>query len=78
MQTLISGQNPNSKLRIIALQKKALRIINNRSENSHSDPLFKKKVIILNLKKILIGKIIFLSKSINNPLPPSRHLPAQS
>ena len=40
---LIRGQNPNSNLTIITLQKKALRIINNQPMNSHSGPLFKKK-----------------------------------
>ena len=33
---LIWGQNPNSKLRVITLQKKALRIINNQPKNSLS------------------------------------------
>ena len=46
---LIWGQNPNSKLRVTTLQKKALRIINNPPKNSHSGPLFKKKKF-LNLK----------------------------
>ena len=65
---LIWSQNPNFKLRIITLQKKALQIINNQPRNSHSDPLFK-KCNILNIKdKVLISNIIFISKSINNIL----------
>ena len=66
---LIWGQNPNSKLRIITLQKKALRIINNQPRNSHSSPLFKKSNILNFEDKILISNIIFISKSIDNLLP---------
>ena len=66
---LVWGQNPNSKLRIITLQKKALRILNNQTRNSHSGPLFKKSNILKFEDKILISNIIFLSKSINNLLP---------
>ena len=40
------GVKPNSKLRTITLQKKALRIINNQPRNSHSVPLFKKSNIL--------------------------------
>ena len=67
---LIWGQNPNSKLRVTTLQKKALRIINNQPKNSHSGPLFKQNNILKFEDKILIGNIIFVSKSINNLLPP--------
>ena len=42
---LIWGQNPNFKLRIITLQKKPLRIINNQPKNIHSGPLFQKSNI---------------------------------
>ena len=66
---LIWGQNPNSKLRIITLEKKALRIINNQPRNSHSSPLFKKSNILNFEDKILISNIIFISKSIDNLLP---------
>ena len=62
-------QNPNSKLRIITLQKKALRIINTQPWNSHSSPLFKKSNILNFEDKILISNIIFISKSIDNLLP---------
>ena len=43
---LIWGQNPSSKSRIITLQKKALRIINNQPRNNYSGPLFKKSNIL--------------------------------
>ena len=66
---LIWGQNPNSKLRVTTLQKKVLRIINNQPKNSHSGPLFKQNILKFE-DKILIGNIIFVSKSINNLLPP--------
>ena len=67
---LIWGQNPNSKLRVTTLQKKALRIINNQPKNSHSGPLFKQNNILKFEDKILIGNIIFVSESINNLQPP--------
>ena len=66
---LIWGQNPNSKLRVTTLQQKALRIINNQPKKSHSGPLFKQNNILKFEDKILIGNIIFVSKSINNLLP---------
>ena len=65
----IWGQNLNSKLRVITLQKKAQRIINNQPKNSHLGPLSKQNNILKFEDKILIGNIIFISKSINN-LPP--------
>ena len=40
----ILGQNSNSKLGIITLQKKALRALNNQPGNSHSSPLLKKVI----------------------------------
>ena len=67
---LIWGQNPNSKLRVTTLQKKALRIINNQPKNSHSGLLFKQNNILKFEDKILIGNIIFVSKSINSLPPP--------
>ena len=63
-------QNPNSKLRVITLQKKALRIINNQPNNSHSGPLFKQNNVLKFEDKILVGNIIFVSKLINNLPPP--------
>ena len=62
---LLSGQNSNSKLRNIILHKKPLRIINNQPRNRHSGQLFKKGNNILKFEdKILISKIIFISKII--------------
>ena len=62
-------QNPNSKLRVVTLQKKALRIINNQPRNSHPGPWFKQNNILKFEDKILIGNIISVSQSINL-LPP--------
>ena len=67
---LIWGQNINSAFRIVTLQKKAIRIINNQPRNSHSSLLFKKSNILKFEDKILINNIIFISKSINNLQPP--------
>ena len=63
-------QNPNSKLKVITLQTKALRIINNQPKNTHLGLLFKQNNILKFEDKILIGNIIFGSKLINNLLPP--------
>ena len=67
---LIWGQNTNTKLSIITLQKKALIIINNQLRNSHSGRLFKKSDILKFKDKILSSNIISISKSVNNLLPP--------
>ena len=67
---LILGQNPNSKLRIITLQKKALGTVINKPSNSHSGLLFQKSNILKFGDKILNTNIIFISKWINNLLPP--------
>ena len=48
------GQNPNSKLRIITSQKKALININNQSKTIHLAPLFKKSNTLKFQDKILI------------------------
>ena len=44
MQRLYRGQNPNSKLRIVTLQKKTLRIVNNQPRKSHAGSVFKKVI----------------------------------
>ena len=62
-------QNLNSAFRIVTLQKKAIRIVNNQRRNRYSSLLFKKISILKYEDKILINKIIFMSKSINNLLP---------
>ena len=67
---LIWGQNFNSAFRIVTLQKKAIRIINNHPRNSQSSLLFKKISILKFEDKTLISNIIFISKSVNNLLPP--------
>ena len=65
---LIWQQNVHSAsaFRIVTLQKKAIRIINNQPRNSHSSLLFEKSNILKFEDKILINNIIFISKSINN------------
>ena len=67
---LIWGQNLHSLSRIIILQKKALRIMNFQSRDSHSSPLFKSNHILKLEDKILIENILFINKSLNNLLPP--------
>ena len=67
---LIWGQNLNAVSRIVILQKKALRIMNFQSRDSHSSPLFKSNHILKLEDKILIENILFINKSLNNLLPP--------
>ena len=65
---LIWGQNLHALSRIIILQKKALRIMNFQSRDSHSSPLFKFNHILKLEDKILVENII-INKSFNNLLP---------
>ena len=67
---LIWGQNLNAVSRIVILQKKALRIMNFQSRDSHSSPLFKSNHILKLEDKMLIENILFINKSLNNLLPP--------
>ena len=56
---LIWGQNLHALSRIIILQKKALRIMNFQSRNSHSSPLFKSNHILKLEDKILLENILY-------------------
>ena len=67
---LIWGQNLHAVSRIVILQKKALRIMNFQSRDSHSSLLFKSNRILKLEDKILIDNILFISKSFSNLLPP--------
>ena len=40
-----------------------------KPRNSHSSPLFKKKFILKFLDKVNLENSLFVSKSVNNPLP---------
>ena len=51
-------------------QKKALRIMNFQSRDSHSSPFFKSNHILKLEDKILLENIIFINKLFNNVLPP--------
>ena len=67
---LIWDQYLNTVSRIVVLQKKALRIMNFHSRDSHSSPIFKSNHILKLENKILIENILFISKSLNSLLPP--------
>ena len=67
---LIWGQNLHALSRIIILQKKVLRIMNFRSRDSHSSPLFRSNHILKVEDKIVIENILFINKSFKNLLPP--------
>ena len=54
---LIWGQNPNVVSRTVILQKKAIRIMNFQSRDSHSSPLFKSNNNLKLEDKILIENI---------------------
>ena len=49
--------------------KKAFRIINFESRNSHSSPLLKKRFVLKLSDKINLENTLFVSKSISNLLP---------
>ena len=67
---LIWRQNLHAVSRIVILQKKALRIMNFQSRDSHSSLLFKSNHNLKLEDKILIENILFINKSFNNLLPP--------
>ena len=51
------------------LQKKAVRIINFQSSNSHTSPLFKQNFTLKFQDKICLENILFVSKLLNNLTP---------
>ena len=66
----MGGKTRIGTLRIITLQKRAFRITHNQHRNSHAGSFFKKSNVLKFEDKIPISNIIFISKSINNLLPP--------
>ena len=58
---LIWGQNLHSLSRIIISQKKALRIMNFQSRDSHGSPLFRSNHILKLEDKKYLSRIYFLS-----------------
>ena len=64
------GQNLHALSKIIMLQKKAFRIMNFQSRDSHSSPLFWSNHILKLEDKILIENIFFINKSFNILLCP--------
>ena len=56
--------------RLFILQKKALRLIHFKERNAHSAPLFFKWKIVKLPNKIKIENCLFISKYVNNKLPP--------
>ena len=67
--SLVWTQNYNAINCLVILQKKALRIMNYQPRNSHTSPLFRKAAALKFKNKINLENILFISKSINNPLP---------
>ena len=67
---LVWAQNSNAMSRILALQKRAMRIINFKSRNCHSIPLFLKLKILKFNDKVLLENVFLISKFINSLLPP--------
>ena len=67
---LIWGHNVNAVSRIVILQKKALRIMNFQSRDSHPSPLFKSNPILKLEDKVLIENILFINKSFQKLFPP--------
>ena len=63
---LFWAQNSSTIQRIVILQKKAVRIINFQTRNSHTSPLFKQSSTLNFQDKICLENILFVSKSLNN------------
>ena len=67
---IIWGQNVSTINRLFILQKKALRLIHFKERSAHSAPLFFKSKIVKLPDKIKIENWLFISKYVNNKLPP--------
>ena len=67
---VISEQNVCTINRLFILQKKALRLIHFKERNAHSAPLFFKSKIVKLPNMIKIENCLFISKYVNNKLPP--------
>ena len=67
---VIWDQNINAVSRIVIFQKKALRMMNFQSRESHSSLLFRSNHNMKPEDKILTENILFINKSSNNLLPP--------
>ena len=58
---------------LIKLQKKAIRIVFSKKQNTHTTPLFKKMNVLPLYESATYYKSIFMLDSINNNLPNSFH-----
>ena len=67
---IIWGQNVCTINRLFILQKKALRLIHFNERDAHSAPLLFKSKIVKRRDKIKIENCLFISKYVNNKLPP--------
>ena len=67
---IIWGQNVCRINQLFILQKKALRLIHFKKRNAHSAPPFFKSKIVKYPDKIKIENCLFISKYVNNKLPP--------
>ena len=67
---IIWGQNVCTINRLFILQKKALRLIHFKERNAHTVPLFFRSKIMKLPDKIKIENCLFISKYVNNKLPP--------
>ena len=67
---LVWAHNSNAMSRILTLQKKVMRIINFKSRNCHSSPLFLKLKLLIFNDKVLLENMLLISKFINSLLPP--------
>ena len=67
---LVWVQNSNAMVRILTLQKKAMRIITFKSRNDHSSPLFSKLKQLKFNDEVHLENVHLISKFINSLLPP--------
>ena len=66
---LVWGQNTNAIKHLTILQKIALRLMNFKTRNFHTSPLYLQLNILKLPDKILLENCLLISKAINNFLP---------
>ena len=66
---LVWGHNTNTIKRLPILQKKALRLLNFKSTNFHTSPLYLRLNILKLPDETFLENCILISKAMNNFLP---------
>ena len=65
------GPNSNSIHKLLRIQKRAMRVINNKEYRHHTDPLFKRNNIMIVTDLYQLQVFSFMHDLVNNKLPGS-------